>query len=345
MLKSKFPIFLYCSLLIAYCLLSVSGCKEKAPKEDGQKELSVKGEDFSKMRAYVSADNKFYIINLEKNIVDRARVFPDMRDMFLSGGTIWIAGDSLCRLSDGEIEFGSWLPDDYKKVILEENKIYVLKRDEILKIPSERMIALPELPIKFTVGFGRIWILDQEGFSIYRTSDFKEEHRIPSESPLDFALSRYGLRGYIGRFNCLDVFDTQGGNYITSIPINGFPRALEFMPSGDKLYCLTGANLYVIKRSTNRIEHRLELSDGKDIWFSRNGEYGAVLRDSIISFFNTKTDKIVKSLKLEVIDITTSLGDSRVYCLTPEGVVLINPEKFETLVRIKLAGGKKIIIK
>ncbi len=331
--------------LVLLCSFIFSGCKEKAPKEEKQKGLFAKKENFSNMRAYVSAEDKFYIINLKKNVVERVEPFPHLRDIFLSEDTVWIAGDSLCWLNDGELEFWSWLPVDYKKIIKKENEFYVLTGNEILELPSERVLTLPEMPVQFMLCFGRIWILDQGGFSIYRTSDFKEEHRIPSESPLNFALSEYGLRVYIGRSNCLDIFDTQSRSYITSIPIKGFPRALEFRPSGDKLYCLTGANLYVIKRNTNRIEKSLEISNGKGLWFSRNGEYGAVLRDSIISFFDARTDKILKNLKLEVIDITTSPGDSRVYCLTPEEMIAINPEKSEALGRIKLDRAKRIVIK
>ncbi len=338
-------ILLPCLLSVCFCLLAISGCKEKTPIKKKQRKSFAKKEGFSKMRAYVITENKLYSVNLKKNVIDKTESFPHLRDIFLSRDTVWLAGDSLCWLTDNGIEFRDWLPINHKKVIKRENKFYVLAGNEILELPSERTITLPELPTKFMVCYGRIWVLDQGGLSIYKTSNFKEEHRIPAESPLDFALSEYGLRVYIGRFNCLDIFDTQSGDCVTSIPIKGISRALKFEYLGNKLYCLTESNLYVINRMTNRIERSLEISNGKSIWFSRKGEYGAVLRDSIISFFDASTDKIIKSLKLKVSDITTSLGDSRVYCLTSKEMITINPAKFEALGRIKLDKGKKIIIK
>ena len=266
----------------------------------------------------------------------------------MSSDTIWLAGSALFYLTDGE-QFIKYidLPSDYTKIIKSTNGIYVLKRDALLRLPDQRRLTFTRMPIKFDVLYGKIWVIDDDGFSVYRETDFKELHRIPLDKPLDFALATYGIRVYIATSDRLTIFDTQTAKYITDIPIESGGRAVILKFIDDKLFCLTHSALYKIDKTSNRIESHIQIDNGKQLFFSTNEVhlYGAVIRDSIISFFDTQKCNKLKNIKLNVTDIATTVQSERIYCLTPEELIAISVEKLQTISKLELTGGRRIIIK
>lgn len=335
-------------LLLVFVLifLGCKGQKEESPKARVQ-EVTPKlteEENLGRMRAYVFTEKDIYIINLEDNTFKKISIESKIQDAFLSEDTIWVAGSSLFWVANGKIIEEMELPANYKKVIKDGADFYVLTEGSILRLPDQRRFTLFEEPIKFDVKFGKIWVMDDEGVSIYRGADFKELHRLLLEKPLDFVLSPYGIRVYIATTNRLNIFDTQTANYIADIPIET-GEYVSLHITGDKLYCLTESRLYKIDRTTNQIEAQLKIGGGERFFVSRNGKYGVVVRDSIISFFEAQNHEITKNIKLNVVDITTTIRDSRIYCLTPDELIAISPDKLQAISRLKLIGGRKIIIK
>jgi hypothetical protein len=311
-------------------------------KEEGIKEEIIE-ENLNPLQGYVFTENKIYLIDFKKDSLHELQHFLKIRDAFISQDTIWIASDSLYWIKDKKIAANSILPPNYKKIVKRGKNIYVLKEEEILQLPNKMIIPLQYRAIKFDVRFGKIWILDEGGFSIYKEIDFKEEHRIPVDLPLDFTITNYGLRVYIITYNSLHILDTQTGKNITIIPIEDSPKSIKCV--NDEVYCLTETRLYKIEKLTHTLEMLFQLNNGEALFFSRNKKYGIILRNSILSFWDLEKNEILKNIKLRVIDITTTPLASRIYCVTQEELIVLTFPNFQPISKLKLIGGKKVIIK
>ncbi|MCK4352288.1 SPOR domain-containing protein [candidate division WOR-3 bacterium] len=365
-----FGIFLLIGLLIGF-----GGCKRKTTKTQ---KLPVREEELGKSIGYVFTENDVYTINLEKDSILNKFKLPSLladriKQIGLSKDTLWIAGEALFQLvprladplrrsfsearasarREGDFKRVCDLPKNCEKVIKKGENIYVLTPNKISELLGKRTIQLKESVTKFVIDFNRIWVLNKSGLYIYKLIDFEKEAQIPLSNITDFAIAPYGLRLYIGRSSAsgglIDVFDTQTFALMTSIKINGTPIVLKFTPGSNKLYCLTSNELYVIKRVTNRVEKRLPIRKGKKLFLSRDGSYGIIVEENKVSFFDTGTDELIcqltDTLFLKLSDLVTSFGDSRVYYLTPDELIVINSNGFKVQARLKIKGGKKIIIK
>jgi hypothetical protein len=329
--------------LLLLLLLPFLGCKGKKPEEPKEVQKRHK-EDLSTTRGYLFTDQELFTLDLAQNRLSKLDSFSRIQDVFLCRDTIWVASDSLSWLHDNEIVREILLPPAYREIIKSESGVYTVAGNNLLRIADRRTLTLPNSVVRIRASSGKIWVLDQTGLSIYREADFREELHIPLENPLDFTLTSYGLRVYIASPDRISIFDTQSANHIADIRAEiGEKASLKFVK--DKLFCLTESNLYRIDRITNRIENRLRVDNGKHLFLSRSGKYGAVVRDSVITFFDVTREKILKNLKLKVVDVATTLQDSRIYCLTPEELIILDSETFQSIARLDIPGGKKIIIK
>lgn len=355
-----------CLIGFALSVTFFAGCKNKSNN------ISVQTEDFTKMEGYIFSENYAYLINFEKNsIAAKVRLPSKIREVCATGDNIFLIGDYLMQLSKGKFNRIATLTKDFRQVYKTDTDVYILNKTKIQAIKSGFTIPLSEEPIKFSVEFDRIWVLDKNGVSVYKLpgesdEDTKENQRIPVDGATDFMLAPYGIRVYIAKQGFIDVFDTQNFTLITHIPIKGIPHKILFSPATDKIYCVTEvdastneAMIYMIDRPLNKVENILRIDNVKDFSLSQNGSYGMILTDSLsndepgaIHILNTVTNKIINKIALTVNDITTSVGDSRIYCLTPTELIYIpalsalgeKANELEPTFRIKVDGGKKIII-
>lgn len=338
--------------VVLIVIISFFGCKTSKSK----KALPPRTDNFSDMVGYVFTDNYAYVLDLQKNSLSaKIRLPAKPEDIFFSGGDIFFSSDFLFKLSGGKVNKIIRLPRDYCQAYKSGEEIYLLKRTGVNSISSDYNLSLSEEPIKLNVEFERVWVLDRNGLSIYSATepvpDNKEIHRIPVDGAIDFLLAPYGIRVYIAKQGFIDVFDTQKFNFITHISVKGMPRFLKFAPATDKIYCVTEtdpssqeAMLYIINRGLNKTEQILRMDNIKDLVLSRDGSYGVIVSDSTIHFLNCLDNKIIDKNNLKVIDVTTSLGDSRIYCLTAGELVTIEADSFKATSRIKLGGGRKVLV-
>ncbi|MDD5528465.1 MAG: hypothetical protein PHX21_00365 [bacterium] len=364
--QAKYLPAIYLMGVIVLSVVFTTGCKNKSNN------ISVQTEDFTKMEGYIFSENYAYLINFEKNsIAAKVKLPPKIKDFYVTGDNIFLTGDYLMQLSKGKFNRIATLTKDFKQVCKTDKDIYILNKTKIKAIKSGFTIPLSEEPIKFSVEFDKIWVLDKNGVSVYKLpgesgEDTKENQRIPVDGATDFMLAPYGIRVYVAKQGFIDVFDTQNFTLITHIPIKGIPHKILFSATTDKIYCITEvdastneAMIYMINRSLNKVENILRIDNVKDFSLSQNGSYGMILTDSLstdepgaIHILNTETNKIINKIAITVNDITTSVGDSRIYCLTPTELVYIpalsalgeKTNELEPTFRIKVDGGKKIII-
>ncbi|MDD2889984.1 MAG: hypothetical protein PHE49_05005 [bacterium] len=357
-----------CLIGFALSVLFFAGCKNKSSN------IQVQTEDFTKMEGYIFSENYAYLINFEKNsIAAKVRLPSKIREVCATGDNVFLIGDYLMQLSKGKFNKIATLSKDFRQVYKTDTDVYILNKTKIIALKSGLTIPLSEEPIKFSVEFDKIWVLDKNGVSVYNLlssvesgRDAKENQRIPVDGATDFMLAPYGIRVYIAKQGFIDVFDTQNFTLITHIPIKGIPHKILFSPTTDKIYCVTEVDastnetmVYMINRSLNKVENILRIDNVKDFYLSQNGSYGMILTDSLstdepgaIHILNTETNKIINKIALTVNDITTSVGDSRIYCLTPTELIYIpalsalggKAEEPEPTFRIKVDGGNKIII-
>lgn len=329
--------------IIFLLLVLMLGCKKKASETTP---ILHREEDFSQIEGYVFTKSHLYVFDLEKNLVVNKIGLPaQIQKIFLSEDTLWLAGKSLYYFTQGKFKKTVNLPYSYKDIVKRKDQIFVLGTNKITVLPDKDVIKLKSPPVKFEVGFDRIWVLYKNGITVYRCSTLEEEHQIPLSNPIDFALTPYGMRLYVAETDTIKVFDTQQFTHLTDIPVQSQAILLRFTPAGNKLYCLTPTELYVIKRVTNKVQKKLKIEQGKFISISRDGSYGILAENSKVVFFDAGLDVIKKEVFLESTFMTTSPKDSRVYFITADKLIVISSDEFQPVAEIELKKGKEFIIK
>ncbi len=296
-------------LPICILLVLLSGCKKKHPDEETGL-LQHKEESFEGVQGYVLKEKGFIILDLENN-------------------------KKIKEISRSQ---------DYYKI----KTNFVTFPQKIVDLSTNKEIITLQNIKDFIVGKEWLFVLTDEYVSVYSKDNLTLQKNIPISSPLCFALSPYEIRMYIVTTNSIDIYETREFSYITSIPIVSkiSSAGICITPAGNKIYCFGDKKVYIIAKTTNKIEGTLSVNEKiKLVRLSRDGSFGIILSQTKTCFFDAGTDKIIAELPVAGLDVTTSPGDSRIYLLDNQGLLIITTGDFSILQRIRIENGKEIFVK